>query len=354
MADRADGLHRQHSVNAARQPFPASSHSPALPERRALAPTANGIAGAANAAFGNIPALANAYAAESRIPNATALDRASGIAVWSKGFVGARKQDADGPNLAASTIAYGGIIGVDKKITSDLQLGGFLGAGNSRLNVDLNSQSVKTDYVFGGVYGRFDWSSQFLAFAVSAGHTTNSSERTVANNLVPGGLETATASYNGWFVSPELAYGVRMPLANNIMLTPAARLRYVAGFFDGYSETGSAQNLTVASRTVQNVEERFELALSRIDAVKQGLLKTTATFGVLGMERLGGTTINTVLIGQNLAFAAPGQNNVAGVYTGLGFDYRVTQSVSLFAAIEERSCPTRARPALHKAGYASR
>jgi len=296
----------------------------------AFAPTTNGIVDGANAAFDG----ALAYAGDSRMPNATAVDRASGIAVWSKGFAAARQQTADGPNLAATTQAYGGVLGVDKKVTSDLRLGVFLGAGNGRLKVDLDSQKIKTDYVFGGVFGRFDWAAQFLDFAVSAGGTANSSDRLVANNLVAGGLETAKASYNGWFVSPELAYGVRMPMAGNVVMTPTARLRYLAGFFNGYSETGSAQNLTVASRTVQNLEERFELAFSQTNLLRQGVLTSTATVGVLAQERLGATTINTVLIGQNLAFATPGQNNVAGFYIGLGVDYRLTQTVSLFAATQ--------------------
>ena len=300
----------------------------------AFAPTNNGVADAANVAFGGIPAVSNAYAQDTSVPNATAVDKASGIAVWSKGFAGVRHQDADGPMLSANTVAYGGVIGMDKQMTSDLRLGAFIGAGNSQLNVDLSSQTVKTDYAFGGIYGRYDWSAQFLDFAVSAGHSSNASNRLVANNLAPNGLETATANYGGWFVSPELAYGYRIPLASNIVLTPIARVRYVAGMFDGYSEAGSAQNLTVASRTTQNVEERFGLALSRIDPTQQGSLKTTATLGVLGQERFGSTTFNAVLIGQNLAFAAPGQNDVAGLYTGIGFDYRATERVTLFAATE--------------------
>jgi hypothetical protein len=33
--------------------------------------------------------------------------------------------------------------------------------------------------------------------------------RPVLNNLVAGGSERAKAGYNGWFISPEIAYGFR-------------------------------------------------------------------------------------------------------------------------------------------------
>ena len=73
--------------------------------------------------------------------------------------------------------------------------------------------------------------------------------------MAPDGFETATATDRGWFISPELTYGVRIPM-QDYTLTPRARVRYVAGFFDAFSEQGSAQNLSIASRTVQDVEER--------------------------------------------------------------------------------------------------
>jgi hypothetical protein len=126
-----------------------------------------------------------------------------------------------------------------------------------------------------------------------------------------------------------------MPLAERIVLTPAARLRYVKGSFSGYSETGSAQNLTVASRTVQNIEERIELGLSRIEALRShGLMNTTFTFGLLGLQRLGDATVNTTLIGQNLAFATPGKDSVGGFYAGVGMGYWPTERIGVFLAVE--------------------
>jgi hypothetical protein len=312
----------------------------------AFAPSVGGIADGADAAFSG----ALAYAADSKMPHATAVDRASGIAVWSKGFAGARWQGEDGPNLSARVTAYGGMIGIDKSFASDLRLGAFLGAGNGRVSVDRDSQTVKTDYAFGGFYGRYDWASQFLDFVVSAGRAANASDRLVANNLVPGGAETAVASYNSWFASPEIAYGMKLPMLDGFTLTPAARVRYVAGFFDGYSEANSGQNLSVASRTTQNIEERLELALSHSDPAPGQALKTTAKVGILGQERIGGSTVSAVLIGQNMSFTAPGSNAVAGLYAGIGIDYHISRAVSLFGALEATTMNDNSKSAVAQGG----
>ncbi|MEI8277332.1 MAG: hypothetical protein WCG00_15190, partial [Hyphomicrobiales bacterium] len=39
-------------------------------------------------------------------------------------------------------------------------------------------------------------------------------------------------------------------------------------------------------------------------------------------------------VGQNLAFSAPGRNNVAGAFAGLNVSYWLSQTANLFAAVE--------------------
>jgi uncharacterized protein with beta-barrel porin domain len=238
--------------------------------------------------------------------------------------------------LPATDIAYGGALGIDRAFGPNLRLGAFAGGGASREDVELSVQSINSTYAFGGGYGRFDWATQYLDFSLYGGGINNGSTRGIANNTVAGGFENATASYGGWFISPALSYGYRIPFANDIVvMTPRVSLRYVGGALDGYSESGSEQDLSVGRRSINDLEERAELEFSTFKPVSWGgTVKSTISVGAIGVERLGNQTIDTVPLGQNLSFITPGQASAVGGVIDAGIQYHPVGNVSLFISGE--------------------
>ena len=289
-------------------------------------------------AFASIPGLASAYAGEAMAFKAPTASYADGTTVWARGFAGQRIQQQDGVLLRHSNLFYGGMLGADFAFRPDLRVGGFLGGGQTRTSIDRNQGGSDSDLLFGGAYARYDIGASFLHGAVQAGASNNATTRTINNNLIANGLETATASYHGWYVSPELTYGRRYALGTladaSYTLTPSMRVRYLYGSFDGYTETGTTAPLTIGGQSVSTLEERGELKLTRsvsLDPTNQ--LSTSITGGVLGTQRLGTSTINAALLGQSIPFATPGKADVWGGFGGLGLEWSAN-NLTFFSAAE--------------------
>jgi outer membrane autotransporter protein len=289
-----------------------------------------------SAAFDQLPGL-SAYAADQAVFKAPTVTHGNST-FWARGFGGHRIQDADGALLRNVSYFLGGAMGMDTVVSTGLRIGGFIGAGSVRTSIELNSGGSDGNLGFGGLYARYLWGASFLHAAVQGGRSRTDITRTINNNLVAGGLEAATASYNGWYVSPELTFGHHFALGHFLgaqhTLTPRLQVRYLHGSFDGYTETGSTANLTVTGQTVQTLEERAELKLTRSTVLNPySALLVHLTGGALGVQRVGGNSVNALLLGQAIPFATPGKDDVWGGFGGLGMEFR-NANISTFASGE--------------------
>ncbi len=266
-------------------------------------------------------AAALAYADPMPVRDA-AVAYSNGMTLWGRGFGGHRSQPASGVLLGATTDYYGGLVGGDGRVSPSLRVGAFLGGGSIDTQVNLGMDHDTSTIAFGGLFARKDFGASFLALAVQAGHSWNDEARTINNNLAPNGIETAKASFGGWFIAPEVTLGhaFEMPTTDgSFTLTPSVRLRYLHANFDGYTESGSTANLTVGARALDDFEERAQLKATMTHALASGKVLTTEVHGgVLGSQRVGGSTVSATLLSQAISFATPGAKTVWGGYAGAG------------------------------------
>jgi outer membrane autotransporter protein len=254
---------------------------------------------------------------------------------WGSLFASGRTDPGEDPGFGSWSGLLGGVLGVDFAVNPDMTLGVLAGGALGRLEVEGHAHTVDSSYGFGGVYGRWNSGDMFVHGELLGGFGSHDSERLIANNMVPGGVEMASASYNGWFVSPEVGVGWNRVRPDGLMLTPAFKLRYVGAHFDGYSEAGSSDDHTVGDRFVHALEGRAEIGLSPEAPQMHGShqLDWAAHAGVVVAGRFG-DDIESSLGPAIITFDLPGEAVQVGAYVGGSVDLLLSGTCSLFAGGE--------------------
>ena len=143
---------------------------------------------------------------------------------------------------------------------------------------------------------------------MTAGRTDYDSYRRLTG---PGGLlQNATASFDGSFISPEIAIGTVFDLPW-VGIEPSARLSYARLALDGYSETGAPGNFSISDQDI---------------AVWQGRVQVAMPFqvnGILFAPRIGVEawssdrgTISGRLLGQAISFEPGGDDSDVTIFAG--------------------------------------
>ena len=253
--------------------------------------------------------------------------------VWGSVFGGLSNQEADGA-LADLDTAYGGaLLGIDALRRGGLVLGGFLGGALGTQEVQADTQDIDTASAFAGLYLRHDWSAYWVNLTLAGGWVGQDSERKVANNLAPGGIEEAEADSDGFFAIPAATLGTRLvEILPGLSLEPSLRLHYAGLFLDGYEESGSAADLRVESRELHQLGGRVQLALPYVVQAAEGArLRVEARLGIDGRLDLGDDRIDARVAGVPLDFSASFDDEVATGFLGFGASWASADGSTVFS-----------------------
>ncbi|WP_171015773.1 autotransporter outer membrane beta-barrel domain-containing protein [Devosia sp. FKR38] len=253
----------------------------------------------------------------------------AGNVFWSRAFGGAQYTPAQNGSGALSSYYYGAAIGIDHRFDT-WRLGAYLGGGKASQGVLDGSGDMDGSVVFGGLYGHNDQNDFITDLGLSLGKLSNNSKRYINN-----GAQTATGSFGGLFVAPEAALGYRFELTDGWDVVPSVKLRYTGSFYDGYSETGSTQNVAYSDQSVHMFDERAQIKLTHTEQSDTGLKQQYYVQGsVQGSQRVGDSNLNATVSGTSYAVTASGDKSLLAGSVGAGFDLNVTQAAAVYGGAD--------------------
>lgn len=258
----------------------------------------------------------------------------AGPEYWIQGFGSHRDQAGERPSLDTDQYVAGIVSGFDAAYSYRSRAGVFLGGSWGEVEHALGTQETNIDSFYGGVYLSTLRGRTAFDFILTGGWSDYEQERIVANNLAAGGLQIATADYDGWFASPELTITRPFwPFGKRI--EKSLTLRYAGLFLDGFSESGAADAFTVHDRDVHLGVARGALTLPFVRQGDDGAFSRLAlTGGVEGRRQFGDTDFSGALLGQDIVFDPGGDESVVAGFAGITGEHTMPGGLTAFVSLE--------------------
>lgn len=223
---------------------------------------------------------------------------------------------------------WGVAAGYDWMHSGDLKLGvmgGYLEGSLDANSGFANTYNNETSGFFAGVYGRKTIDNYFIDFALTGGSSEHLDSRFVNDNLAPLGVSYANGSYNGYWLSPEIAIGAHYDAGDGWTNSPSARLRYASQWLDGYTESGpSAANAVVGDRQAAIGEASIEWAATKSFDMGTATLR----IGYQYQTSLGDDASSVTMLGQTKSIASFSEDRNA-VYFGANTNFQLSDTMNL-------------------------
>jgi len=254
---------------------------------------------------------------------------------WVQGFGSYRLQRGQEGPVVDTDIRLGGVVsGLDGATGAGGRAGMFFGGSWGEIEAQYDSQETDVESVFGGAYARWLKGDTFIDVAMTLGYSDYDRERRVANNLAAGGLQLASADYDGWFISPEVTF-TRPKWDAQQRLEKSLTLRYAGLFLDGFTETGAAAPLSVNDRDIHVLQARTQLTMPVVHEGADGSRRSSAFYvGLEGRANVGDEDVSGALLAQNISFDPGGDDVVGGAFAGLQFERTSSGGTTLYGSIE--------------------
>ena len=258
------------------------------------------------------------------------------LRAWAEVFGGWRGEESGGNQLGSDHVFGGAVAGIETDTAMDgMRVGFFVGGSGSHVDVELGSQDTDIGSVFGGFYAAHQAGDVAIDAALTVGLSNYDQQRFMNDNTVAGGVDTARADHNGFFVSPEVTISSSLAVADWMAVKPSLTLRYAGLFLDGYTEKGSNANLTVQDRDVHVLSARGQVAVPvHMNTDVYGTLTTEIRVGADGRATVSEDNVRATLLGQNLNFTAGGDDEALTGFAGAAFAYAMTTGTRLYGNIE--------------------
>ena len=257
----------------------------------------------------------------------------TGTEAWVEVFGLAREQRDTSPAVGADHYLGGIVTGVDTPIGADARAGLFLGASYGNLDVKFGSQDEDIGSAFIGAYGGYASGPWAIDLVVTGGWSRYNLSRNIANNTAPGGMETASAEHDGFFIAPELSVAHTASI-NGQEVIPSVQLGYAGTHLDGYTETGSSSTMSVDDRFIHLLTGRFQVTVPVRIPQNADTIYFAPYAGIEGRTRLDNSDVDAVLLGQTISFDPGGEDSVGAALAGFELSALVDDGVSLFGRVE--------------------
>lgn len=256
---------------------------------------------------------------------------------WITGFGNASAYSRTATTLAFGSEFSGMAAGYDFIKSKSARFGLMAGYGRSSVTSngsEIQSFTTMSDGGYASLFGVQRWNDLTLNVGLYGGYQSFSTSRMINNNLASSGISTASSSYPGWWISPELGLQWKAASVHGWQMIPMARLRYAHQWIGSYSETGAGVgNAVVSSRNV-GIGQSF-LGLGTSKSIKTRVGKDTklvvdAQVGWIYRGVVGDSNVNVTMIGQSLSLPTDMvSRNAVGLTAGLSLDLASNVTLNL-------------------------